>query len=317
MSPLSFAKKRVLIAGGLGFIGSSLARRLDDLGAAVTLVDSLAPEQGGNTFNIRGLESRVNVSVSDVRDERIFASLIGGKDYLFNLVGQTGQTESMQEPLSILEACRRHNPGVKIVFAGARQVYGKPRYLPVDEKHPLQPVDVSGVHKLAGENYHAVYRNAYGIRNCVLRLTNTIGPRMRVKDARQTFVGLWLRLLLEGKPIPVWGGRQLRDFTYIDDAVEAFLLAAASAKADGEVFNLGGCGHLSLKDLGALLVKIHGKGGLLLQPYPPEQEPTEIGDYYADFSKIKTALGWRPKTALPEALDATLVFYKENLGHYL
>src|SRR6516165_12003839 len=203
MSPDTFSGRRALITGGLGFIGSNLARQLVELGARVTLVDSLVPEYGGNLANVTGIEDRVRVNISDVRDEHSMRYLVQGQDFLFNLAGQTSHLDSMQNPytdldincraqLSILEACRKYNPGIKVVFASTRQPYGKPDYLPVDERHLLRPVDVNGINKMAGEWYHIVYNNVYGIRGCALRLTNTIGPRMRVKDARQTFVGIWI-----------------------------------------------------------------------------------------------------------------------------
>src|SRR5713226_10420347 len=234
-----YKNKSVLITGGLGFIGSNLAATLVGLGARVTLVDSLIPEYGGNNFNIEGIKDKVRVNISDVRDPFAMAYLLRDQEYLFNLAGQTSHLDSMHDPftdldinsraqLSILEACRKYNRNIKIVFASTRQVYGRPDYLPVDEKHRLRPVDVNGINKMAGEEYHILYNNTYGIRSCVLRLTNTYGPRMRIKDARQTFLGLWIRLILEGKPVEVWGGPQVRDFTYIDDAVEAFHMAATS-----------------------------------------------------------------------------------------
>ena len=262
----AFTARRVLITGGLGFIGANLARRLAAAGAHLTLVDSLIPEYGGNLFNIAGIEDRVRVNISDVRDEHSMCALVPGHDYLFNLAGQTTHLDSMTDPytdleincraqLAILEACRKHNPGIKVVYASTRQIYGKPDYLPVDEKHLLRPVDVNGINKMAGEWYHILYNNVYGIRGCALRLTNTYGPRMRVKDARQTFLGVWIRLAVEGKAFDVWGGSQLRDFTYVDDAVEALLLAAASPAADGGVFNVGGGPPLSLEALAQLLVE--------------------------------------------------------------
>jgi UDP-glucose 4-epimerase len=234
----------VLVTGGLGFIGSNLARRLVQLGAEVLLIDSLVPEYGGNLFNIAGIEDRVTVNISDVRDEHSLRYLVRDRDYLFNLAGQTSHLDSMQDPftdleincraqLSILEVCRRHNPSVKVVFASTRQIYGRPDYLPVDEQHLLRPVDVNGINKMAGEWYHILYNNVHGVRAAALRLTNTIGPHMRVKDARQTFVGVWIRNLLEDRDIEVWGGDQLRDFTYVDDAVDALLLAALSGDANG------------------------------------------------------------------------------------
>ena len=265
--------KRTLITGGLGFIGANLARRLVALGANVTLVDSLIPEYGGNLFNIAGLENKVRVNISDVRDAHSLRYLVQGQDYLFNLAGQTSHMDSMQDPftdleinshaqLSILETCRKYNPGIKIVFAGTRQIYGKPDYLPVDEKHPLRPVDVNGVNKMSGENYHILYNNVYGIRACVLRLTNTYGPRMRVKDARQTFLGIWVKQLIEGKSFEVWEGEQRRDFTYVDDAIEAFLLAATQEISNGRIYNLGGCEVINLRELAALLVNANGGGRL-------------------------------------------------------
>ena len=219
--------------------------------------------------------------------------------------------------LLMLETCRKHNPCIKLVFASTRQIYGKPDYLPVDEKHPLRPVDVNGINKMAGEFYHILYNNVYGVRAAVLRLTNTIGPRMRIKDARQTFLGVWMRLLLEGKPFEVWDGPQLRDFTYVDDVVDALLLAGADARADGQVYNLGGPPPISLADLATLLVEIHGSGTFKVKGYPADRKRIDIGDYFADFSKITQHLGWTPQTPLERALDLTLGYYKDHLDHYL
>jgi UDP-glucose 4-epimerase len=323
-----FAGCRVLITGGLGFIGSNLARRLVDLGARVTLVDSLIPEYGGNLFNIAGIEDRVQVNISDVRDRHGMRYLVQGQDYLFNLAGQTSHLDSMQDPdtdldincraqLSILEACRHYNPRIKVVFASTRQLYGKPDYLPVNEQHLLRPVDVNGINKMAGEWYHILYNNVYELRACALRLTNTIGPRMRIKDARQTFLGIWVRLLLEGKTFEVWGGEQLRDFTFVDDVVDAFLLAAASEEANGEVFNLGCERVITLKALADLLVEVNGGGRYEIRSFPPDRKRIDIGDYYADYSRIRSVLKWEPKVLLGEGLARTLAFYRDNLAHYL
>ena len=322
-----FEGKRALITGGLGFIGSNLARRLAAMGADVLLVDSLIPEYGGCLYNIHGIEGQTRVNISDVRDIHSMRYIVQGQHYLFNLAGQTSHLDSMQDPetdleinchaqLSILEACRRYNPAIKIVFASTRQIYGKPDYLPVDERHPLRPVDVNGINKMAGEWYHILYNNVHDIRACALRLTNTIGPRMRVVDARQTFLGIWIRLLLEGKPFEVWGGEQLRDFTYVDDAVDAFLLAAASDDANGQVFNLGDSGVISLKDLAELLIELNDGGEYVVREFPADRKRIDIGDYYADFSKIKAALGWEPRVPLREALERTIEFYREHLSHY-
>ena len=318
----TFTDKNILITGGLGFIGSTLARRLAGLGAHVTVVDSLIPEYGGNLFNIHDIEDEIRVNFSDIRDPYTTRYLVQGQDYLFNLAGQTSHMDSMQDPLTdldincraqvfLLEACRTYNPDIKVIFASTRQIYGKPDYLPVDEEHPLRPVDVNGINKVAGEWYHLLYNNVYGIRTSVLRLTNTYGPRMRVKDARQTFLGIWIRLLLEQKPFEVWDGNQLRDFTYVDDAVEAFLLAAASDAADGKVFNIGGECRISLNDLADLLIDVNGEGDYTLMTYPAERKRIDIGDYYANFDKIKKDLGWEPTVPLRQGLATTLGYYRQ------
>jgi len=323
----AFADKQVLITGGLGFIGSNLARRLLGLGAEVTLVDSLIPEYGGNLFNISGIENQLRVNISDVRDEHSMRYLVQGQDYIFNLAGQTSHLDSMQDPftdleinsraqLSILETCRKYNSDVKIVFASTRQIYGKPDYLPVDEKHPIRPVDVNGINKLAGEWYHILYNNVYGIRACALRLTNTYGPGMRIKDARQTFLGIWIKLLLEDKPFEIWEGQQLRDFNYVDDVVEAFLTAAQSEKADGQIFNLGGDEAISLHNLGQMLIEINGRGESITKNFPAERKRIDIGDYYSDYRKIKKELGWTPAISLREGLARSIEYYKKYHQHY-
>lgn len=335
----TFDGASVLITGGMGFIGSNLARRLVGLNARVTLVDSLIPEYGGNPFNIAGIESQVRVNIADVRDEHAMRYLVRGYDFLFNLAGQTSHMDSMQDPytdleinsraqLSILEACRKENPAIRIVFASTRQVYGKPDYLPVDERHPLRPVDVNGINKLAGEWYHILYNNVYGIRACALRLTNTYGPRMRVVDARQTFLGVWVRLLAEGAAFDVWGGDQLRDFTYVDDAVEAFLAAASceeagdvASKVWGHTYNIGGQGGaegvVTLRELAAILLEVNGGGAWNLRTYPADRKRIDIGDYYADDRAFRTALGWEPVVPLRDGLSRTLEYYRKHLGRYV
>jgi len=328
----SFAKafkgKRVLITGGLGFIGSNLARTLVALGARVTILDSLIPEYGGNRRNLHGLGRQVTVKIADVRDRARLPGFLRGQHFLFNLAGQTSHMDSMTDPetdleincraqLTLLEACRRHNPKLRVVFASTRQIYGRPDYLPVDEQHPLRPVDVNGINKLAGEEYHLLYSEVHGIRSTVLRLTNTIGPRMRVKDARQTFVGAWVRQVLEGRPVEVWGGRQLRDFTYVDDAVEAFLLAATHPAAVGGVFNLGGVGRVSLRELAETLVGVAGQGSYTVRAFPADRKKIDIGDYYSDCRLIGRKLGWKPRTTIRQALARTVAYYRQELPHYL
>lgn len=323
-----FISKNILITGGLGFIGSNLTRRLVEMGTNVTLVDSLIPEYGGNRFNISGIENQVHINISDVRDTHSMKYLVQKQDYLFNLAGQTSHLDSMQDPytdleincraqLSILETCRQCNPDIKIIFASTRQIYGKPDYLPVDEKHLLRPTDVNGINKMAGEWYHILYNNVYGIRSCALRLTNTYGPCMRVKDARQTFLGIWIRLLLENKPFEVWGGEQLRDFTYVDDAVDALLMAATKEEANGRVYNLGGCEVISLQELAELLIKVNGSGEFQVRNFPDDRKRIDIGDYYADDKLILSELGWSPKVDLKEGLTRSLNYYRQHLVKYL
>ncbi len=323
-----FRDKEVLITGGLGFIGSNLARRLTKVRARVTLVDSLIPEYGGNLFNIAGIEDQVKVNIADVRDEYGMDYLVQGQDFLFNLAGQTSHLDSMRDPytdleincraqLSILEACRKRNPHVKIVFASTRQIYGMPDYLPVDERHLLHPVDVNGINKMAGEWYHIVYNNVHGVRACALRLTNSYGPCMRVKDARQTFLGIWIRRAVEERPIEVFGdGTQVRDFNYVDDVVDALLLAASSDRANGHVFNLGADHPINLQDLAALLVEVNGCGEYELVPFPPERKAIDIGDYFSDYRLFRAKTGWMPRVPLREGLIRTLAYYREHADKY-
>jgi UDP-glucose 4-epimerase len=324
----TFRGRRVLITGGLGFIGSNLARELVRLGAKVTVLDALIPEYGGNRRNLAGLGGKLRVKIGDVRDRAHLPALVRGQEFLFNLAGQTSHMDSMTDPdtdleincraqLSLLEVCRQHNPGVRVVFASTRQIYGRPEYLPVDERHPLRPVDVNGINKLAGEEYHLLYSAVHGVRSTVLRLTNTIGPRMRVKDARQTFLGVWVKQVLSGEPFEVWGGAQLRDFTYVDDAVEALLLAAAKPAAVGRVYNLGGSGRLSLRELADLVVAAAGGGRYVVRKFPADRRKIDIGDYYADDRLIRRELGWKPRTDVREAVARTVEFFRAELPHYL
>jgi len=328
MSYSEFSGKNIIITGGLGFIGSNLAIRLVELGSHLTLVDSLVPQYGGNLWNIEPVKDRVKINISDVRDKYSMRYLVQGQDYLFNLAGQTSHIDSMEDPytdleinahaqLSILEACRHNNPAIKILFASTRQIYGRPQYLPVDEKHPLRPVDVNGINKMAGEEYHLVYNNVYGIHSSILRLTNTYGPRMRIKDARQTFLGIWIRNLIEGNPINVYGdGSQIRDFNYIDDVVDALLITALSDDANGKVYNLGADDKLSLTDTARLLTSFYHNENYQMVPFPENRKSIDIGDYWADFDLIQQELGWTPRVPLALGLRKTLDFFEENINYY-
>ncbi len=323
-----FRGKKVLITGGLGFIGSNLAHALVNLGAEVLIVDSLIPDYGGNLFNVQEIKDKVRINIADVRDRSSMDYLVQGQDYLFNLAGQVSHLDSMRDPftdleincrsqLSILESCRYNNPHIKIVFASTRQIYGVPDYLPVDERHLLHPTDVNGINKMAGEWYHIVYNNVYGVRATSLRLTNTYGPRMRVRDARQTFLGLWLRLVVEGKELVIYGdGSQVRDLNYVDDVVDALLRAAADDQANGQVYNLGSDEPISLLHLAQMLIQLAGKGSYKLVPWPDNRKRIDIGDYYGDYRKIRSKLGWRPRVSLEEGLRRSLRYYEENWRHY-
>ena len=321
--------KKVLISGGLGFIGSNLAARLVGDGAQVTIIDSMIPEYGGNMRNIHEISDKITVNFSDVRDPFSINKLISEQDYLFNLAGQTSHLDSMEEPftdldinakaqLSILEACRKHNPDIRIIFASTRQIYGKPNYLPVDEKHPCHPVDVNGINKMAGEWYHILYHDVYGIPTSVLRLTNTYGPRMRIKDARQTFLGIWIRNLLEKKPIQVYGnGLQRRDYNYIDDVVDALLIAATRPEARGKIFNLGAPEPLSLEDTARLMCKLNDGASYEKIPFPEERKAIDVGDFVCDYKAFQSTFDWDPKVNFQEGISKSIDYYRKNLDYYI
>ena len=321
--------KRVLITGGLGFIGSNLARKLVESKNVVTVIDSLIPEYGGNLRNLHDLSDEVVIKVADIRDESSINPLIKDQDYLFNLAGQTSHLDSMENPfidldinaraqLSILEACRRNNPEIRIVFASTRQIYGKPEYLPVDEKHPQRPVDVNGINKIAGEQYHILYHNVYGIASSVLRLTNTYGPRMRIRDARQTFLGIWIRKLLEEKPIQVFGnGKQRRDYNYVEDVVDALLIAATEKNAVGKVYNLGAPDPLSLEDTAKIMCQKTEGGDYQMIPFPEDRKAIDVGDFICDYSAFRDQFGWEPKVSFEDGIQRSLEYFQGDIEHYI
>lgn len=321
-----YKKKNILITGGLGFIGSNLAIHLVESGANVTLVDSMIPDYGGNLFNVSEIKDKVHINYSDIRDEHSIVYLIKDKDYIFNLAGQVSHIDSMIDPrtdleintqsqLSILEACRKHNTRVRIVYTSTRQVYGRPQNIPVDESHPLNPIDVNGINKIAGEHYHIVYNKVYGIHSVILRLTNTYGPHQLVKHSRQGFISWFIRKAVKKEKIQIFGdGTTLRDLNYVDDVVRALIEVAYRPETFGEIFNLGN-EPISLKELVELLIEIAGCGEYELVPFPEEKKKIDIGSIYVDFSKIKSVIGWFPKVSLKEGLKRTIEFYK-NFGSY-
>lgn len=321
--------RHVMITGGLGFIGSNLAIRLAGLGAEVLLVDSLIPDAGANFFNIEPVKDRVRVNVADIRQPHTMNYLVRGQDVIFNLAGQVSHIDSMKDPysdlevncraqLTLLEACRHHNPAAKVVFAGTRQVYGRPDRLPVTEDHLVRPTDVNGINKVAGEYYHLVYNNVFGVRACSLRLTNVYGPRQLIRHNRQGFIGWFVRLALDGAEIQVFGdGSQVRDFVFVDDAVDAFLRAGASDDVNGEVFNVGGDEPTRHADLVTLLVALSGRGTCRFVEWPPEKKVIDIGSFYADSSRFRAHTGWAPAVPLRDGLAATLAYYRAHYAHYV
>jgi UDP-glucose 4-epimerase len=323
-----WAGKNVLITGGLGFIGSNLAIRLVELDARVTIVDSLIPAYGGNRFNIEPVKDKIRVNIADVRDQNSMDVLVQGQDVIFNLAGQVSHTDSMEDPytdleincrsqLGILEACKKNNRSLKILYAGTRGQYGKPERLPVDETHLMQPTDVNGINKMAGEWYHILYNNVYGIRACSLRLTNTYGPRHQMKNSRQGIVNWFVRLALEGRSIPIYGaGDQMRDCNYVEDVVTAFLLAAESEATNGHVYNLGSGDPRSLLELARLIVRLADCGRLETVEFPDASKAIEIGSYQADFTKFQQVTGWRPQVRIEEGLEKTIEYYRAHRQHY-
>jgi UDP-glucose 4-epimerase len=321
--------RTVLITGGLGFIGSNLVHRLSEIeDIEIIIVDSLAEGQGGNLFNIESIKERVKLNIADMNDSWVINHLVGGVDYIFNLAGSVSHIDSMNMPhndlhyncaahLSLLEACRMFNPHVKIVFTSTRQVYGKPAYLPVDERHRIQPMDINGINKHAAEMYHLLYQRAYGLRTVILRLTNTYGERQQLNHNRQGFISWFIRQAMEGETIELFGdGRQRRDLNYVDDVVDALLLAGLSEEAEGEIFNLGHPQNVSLAQIAAELISLTGRGAVVGVPFPPERQLTDVGNCYCSASKIERFLGWQPKTDLKEGLKRTIEFYQQNREAY-
>ena len=321
--------RRVLLTGGLGFIGSNLARRLAELGADILIIDSLLPDYGGNLFNIAGIEDRVRVNIADIRQGTTMNYLVRDRDVIFNLAGQVSHIDSMRDPhtdleincrsqLTILEACRQHNPRTKVVFAGTRQIYGRAERLPVDETHLVKPTDINGINKAAGEYYHMVYNNVFGVRTCSLRLTNVYGPRQLIRHNRQGFIGWFIRIALEGGEVHVFGdGSQIRDFVYVDDVADAFLRAGASDATNGDVFNVGGNEPIMHRDLVDLLLRTAGRGSVRFVEWPPEKKRIDIGSFYSDSSKFERVTGWRPTVGLAEGLALTLAYYGEHFRQYV
>jgi len=317
----AYRDRSVLITGGLGFIGSNLAIRLAQAGARVTVLDALIPEFGGNPFNIQPVADAVRVEIGDLRDAAILPPLVRGQDYIFHLAGQVSHGDSMRDPeldlgvncvstMNLVETCRRFNPQARLVYTSTRQVYGVAKFLPVTEDHPTLPIDVNGINKLAAEYYHLLYDRTYGLRSAVLRLTNTYGPRQQIRNNRQGFIGIFIRQALKGETIQVYGtGRQVRDFNYVDDVVEALMRAGATEACYGAVFNLGAPRFYSLLEFVAILQR-YCTVDYRTVPFPDDKRIIDIGDYYGDYSRFARATGWQPVIDLDEGVRRTLEFYR-------
>jgi UDP-glucose 4-epimerase len=324
----ALAGTRALITGGLGFIGSNLAQRLTSAGVHVTILDNVTEGSGAHWANLDGFAEKVDVRVGDVRDPRTLAHCLKDASIVFNLAAQTSHMGSMADPrtdlaintsaqLELLETCRHTNPTARVVYASTRQVYGVPDTLPVAETHPLRPVDVNGINKISGEFYHTLYSNVYDVRSTVLRLTNTYGPRMRIADAKQMFFGAWVGAALSRRTFEVWAPDELRDFTFVDDAVDALITAGVSDIAIGKVYNIGGFGAVRLRDLADLLVREVDKAQYVIKEFPADRKKIDIGSYYADDSLFRRDTGWCPKTELRDGVHSTVEYYKNHVAEYI
>jgi UDP-glucose 4-epimerase len=329
--PGDWSGRRVVVTGGAGFLGSNLLHALVERGAIATALDAALPGSGANPANLAGLEDRIDRIDADLRTvpDTALAALLRDADAVFHLAAQTGHMASMETPLEdlainatgtlrLLEALRHANPRARFIHASTRQIYGPPLRLPVDESHPLAPPDCNGVAKLAAEGYAMVYARVHGIPATALRLTNCYGPRMRVRDARQTFLGIWIRAALRDEDFEVWGGEQLRDFTHAEDVVAAMLgvAAAPAEQVAGRVFNVGGFPPVSLRDLAAQLVAVAGAGSYRIVEFPAARKAIDIGSYVADDAALRAATGWTPRVDLATGLTTTLAYFRPRLDAY-
>jgi UDP-glucose 4-epimerase len=323
-----FAGRRCLVTGGIGFVGSNLALTLAAIGARVTVVDSLVPTHGANLRNLEGAASPLEVIEADVGDADRVRDATRRAEVVFNLAGQVSHVESMSRPLfdlevnfrsqlAFLEILREVSSEAVVVYTSTRQIFGHPRYLPVDEDHPASPVDVNGVTKYAAEQLHLLYGQLYGIEATSVRLTNVYGPRQRLCGDLQGFLPIFVRRALAGEPITVFGdGAQERDCLYVDDVVECLLLAATSPDAPDEVFNVGNDERLSLRAIAEAIVAAAGSGSVESVPWPPERDAIDIGSYYGNSSKAKRLLGWEPRTPFAVGIRQTIDFYRSHHEWY-
>lgn len=321
--------QRVLITGGMGFLGGNVAHLLHGLGAELTLYDAMLEPYGGNPANVREIRGDVEVIRADVRDFDTLAKHMRDKDVIFHFAAQVSHGISMQQPhldiginctgsMNLLEACRRHNDAAKIVFSGTRGQTGDALRLPVDETHPDNPPDINGIDKLAAEKYHLLYNKVYSMRTASLRMTNTYGPRHQMKHGQYGVLNFFIRKAMLGETMEVYGdGSQLRDYNYVDDACDAFVLAAQKSAADGQMFLLGSGEQTRFIDMVKAVISAVGSGEYKMIPFPKERRAIDVKRYAVDFGKIRRMLGWHPKTRLNEGVAKTVAFYRERLKEYL
>jgi UDP-glucose 4-epimerase len=325
----SLNDKAVLITGGLGFIGSSIAHRCVDLGAKVTLLDGCLEPYGWNFANIREIKDRVRFVKGDVRDEKVIRKLVHEAEIVFHMAAQVGREISMEDPkldadincmgtLNILESARRTGSPPKIIYAGSRGQVGEPVYLPVDEKHPDYPTDVYGINKLAAEKYLLLYHKVYSIPVVSLRLNNVYGPRCQMHAGFYGILNWFMSNAMQGRPITVYGeGSQTRDYVYIDDVVDAFVRSAVTDAVVGEICYVGSGKETVFLDMVKEIVRAVGKGEIVHVPFPESREKIDIKRFVVDIQKIHTLLGWTPTIDLLEGVRRTCSFYKERLDQYL
>jgi UDP-glucose 4-epimerase len=315
-----YSGKSVLVTGGLGFIGLNISQRLLELGANVTVLDNFMPT--GISRQLAELLGQIKVAIADIRDEEKVERVVRDQEVIFNLAGKSGAADSNKTPLNdldincrgqlnLLEACRVFNPGVAMVFPSSRLVYGKPRYLPVDEKHPLDPESIYAAHKLAVENYHLIYGRLYGLKATVLRISNPYGPFQAGEGRAYGIANAFIQAAVSGRPITLFGdGSQRRDYLYIDDLVDALLRAACLPESRGRVYNIGDGQGTSLLELAEMAVREAGRGEIIRVPWPEEYRAIETGDYLSDISLARSELGWSPVTAIREGIARTVVSYQ-------
>lgn len=324
----SFQNKHTLITGGLGFIGSNLAIALVKLGAKVTILDNLTPRQGGNLLNIAPIKDRVTINYSDIRDQLAVEQVVKDKDYIFHLARQTDHILSLTDPFPdidvnirgtaiILEACKKFNPSVRLIYAGTRGQYGKQVKLPVSEDAPTNPRGIYEITNLTAEKMVTVYHDVHNIRSICLRLTNIYGPRSQMKHDHYGVVNWFIRLALDGGTIPVYGdGRLKRDFLYIDDCVDAMLRCAACRSCYGEVINVGRPDASDFLTLAKTIVRLANKGNIAFTPFSPERAAQEPGDFASDITKVAKLTGWKPNTSLKAGLAKTIAYYRKYWKYY-